>query len=62
MNPVSFPLPLVKIQHALHYLDKLVEQGAQPATIVHPTAWVSPSAQIGAGTVVFAQAAVNSGA
>lgn len=32
------------------------------ATVVHPGAWVSPSAVLGAGTVVLARAVVNTGA
>ena len=32
------------------------------ATIVHPAAWVSPSAELGDGTVVLAGAVVNTGA
>jgi acetyltransferase EpsM len=32
------------------------------ASVVHPTAWVSPSASIGSGAVILAGAIVNSGA
>jgi UDP-N-acetylbacillosamine N-acetyltransferase len=34
---------------------------AQLPTVVHPTAWVSPSASLGAGTVVMANATVQTG-
>jgi len=42
--------------------DKLARAGAALATVVHPTAVVSPYAQLGPGVVVFALAVVNVGA
>jgi sugar O-acyltransferase (sialic acid O-acetyltransferase NeuD family) len=36
--------------------------GLRPAICVHPTAWISPDACIGAGTVVLARAVVQSNA
>ncbi|HYO44872.1 MAG TPA: hypothetical protein VES19_16865 [Candidatus Limnocylindrales bacterium] len=36
--------------------------GATWATVVHPAAWVSPSATLGPGAVVLAHAVVNTGA
>ena len=39
--------------------DKCLEWGAELATLVHPTASISASAQVGTGTVVMAQAAIN---
>jgi sugar O-acyltransferase (sialic acid O-acetyltransferase NeuD family) len=41
---------------ALH--DYLVSQGMTPATVIHPTAFVAGSAQLGPGGQVLAQAAV----
>jgi len=38
---------------------QLTDAGAMVVSIIHPTATVSPHAQINAGTVVFAQAVVN---
>lgn len=41
---------------------RLAEQGAALATAIHPAAVVSPSAEIGAGTVVVAGAVINADA
>ncbi|MEW5739572.1 MAG: acetyltransferase [Myxococcota bacterium] len=37
----------------------LLVQGHRPGTFVHSKAWVSPTAQLGAGTVVMANVSVN---
>lgn len=42
--------------------EELKKRGGVPQTIVHPFSWISPSATIGAGTVVFAGVVVNSDA
>ncbi|WBY02090.1 acetyltransferase [Ramlibacter tataouinensis] len=39
--------------------QELVSAGATMATIVHPVAWVSPRAKLGAGCVVIAGAVIN---
>jgi len=39
--------------------EKCLTWGAELATLIHPTASISPSARLGPGTVVMAQAAVN---
>lgn len=39
--------------------DDLKGRGGKPETIVHPFSWISPSAKIGAGTVVFGGVVVN---
>lgn len=40
----------------------LVQKGATLATLIHPAAYVSRHATVGAGTVVFAGAVLNTGA
>lgn len=40
-------------------LQELAAQGRRLATIIHPTAAISPTAKIGAGCYIGAQAAVN---
>ena len=42
--------------------DLLIDRGARLATIVHPTAWVAPTATLGAGVVVAPFAFVGPGA
>lgn len=42
--------------------EALLAAGAEPATVVHPAAVLSPAAALGPGTVVFAGAVVNPGA
>jgi sugar O-acyltransferase (sialic acid O-acetyltransferase NeuD family) len=42
--------------------SRLSKDGIAVATVVHPTAVVSPSATIGAGTVIFATAVINANA
>jgi sugar O-acyltransferase (sialic acid O-acetyltransferase NeuD family) len=42
--------------------DEALQSGLRPAICVHPTAWISPGASIGAGTVVMARAVVQSNA
>lgn len=46
-----------RIRAEKHLILKLA--GARAATIIHPRAWVSPYASIGAGSVVMAGAVVN---
>jgi len=43
----------------LHWLDKLCAEGLSVMTLIHPTAYVSPMAEIGVGTVVLPKAIVN---
>lgn len=38
---------------------RLCAAGLRPATVIHPAAWVSPTARIGGGTVVMAGAVVQ---
>lgn len=42
--------------------ERLFERDIALATVVHPTAWISPSAKLGAGVYIGPQAAINMGA
>jgi sugar O-acyltransferase (sialic acid O-acetyltransferase NeuD family) len=58
----QFPVALVAIGHAatrLHWLAQLQKAGYELPLLIHPSAWVSPSAQIGPGSVVFAHVTVQ---
>ena len=46
----------------LSWLQRLREVGYEVPVLIHPTAWVSPSAVLGAGTVIFAHSSVQSNA
>lgn len=57
-----FPAAAVAIgnpQIRTHWIAKLQAAGYHLPLLIHPSAWVSPSAQIGPGSVVFAQASVQ---
>jgi sugar O-acyltransferase (sialic acid O-acetyltransferase NeuD family) len=59
---LQFPAALVAIGNAavrLQWLPRLVAAGYELPIVVHLTAWVSPSARLGFGSVVFAQAAIQ---
>ena len=59
----EFPAALVAIGHPatrMRWIAQLQDAGYQLPVLIHPSAWISPSAQIGPGSVVFAQAAVQS--
>lgn len=43
----------------LEWLTRLESAGAQIATLIHPTAYVSPTASIASGTVILPHAIVN---
>lgn len=58
----QFDAGVVAIGHAatrLQWIHKLQAAGFNLPVLVHPTAWVSPSAQLGPASVVFAQVAVH---
>lgn len=58
----QFHSALVAIGNAtvrLQWLQILSASGYELPVLIHPTAWVSPSAQLGIGSVVFAQAAIQ---
>ncbi len=49
-------------QLRLQWLEKLEAAGYETPVLIHPKAYVSPSAVLGAGTVVEPMAVVNTGA
>ena len=58
----QFDAAVVAIGHAamrLHWIQQLQDAGYHLPVLIHPTAWVSPSAQLGPASVVFAQVAVQ---
>ena len=58
----QFDAAVVAIGHAvtrLCWIEKLQSAGYTLPVLMHPTAWVSSSAQIGPASVVFAQATVQ---
>ena len=58
----QFSSSLVAIGNAavrLQWLPLLTAAGYELPVVIHPTAWLSPSAQVGVGSVVFAQAAIQ---
>jgi len=65
LQPHMFPqfdAAVVAIGHAstrLHWIQQLQDAGFYLPVLIHPTAWVSPSAQLGPASVVFAQVAVQ---
>jgi len=59
----------LEVYHGIGYIqvrerigEQLATLGIPSPTVIHPTAWVSPSATIGPGTVIYAGVVVNTGA
>ena len=46
----------------MHWLAELVRAGYEPAVLIHPRAWVSPSARLMGGTIVEPMAVVQANA
>lgn len=55
---VAIGQPLLRLQ----WLEQLLDLGYDCPVLIHPAAWVSPTAHLGPGTVVMPQAAVMAGA
>ena len=58
----QFDAAFVAIGHAamrLHWIQQLQVAGYYLPVLIHPTAWISPSARLGQASVVFAQVAVQ---
>lgn len=45
----------------LSWCDRITQAGGQLATLIHPTAYVSPRASIAPGTVILPKAVINQG-
>ncbi len=61
----AYPAALVGIGDAakrLFWLEQLGVCGYSLQPLIHPTAWVAPSASLGNGTVVFANSAIQTNA
>ncbi len=43
----------------MHWLDRLIREDIPVPVLIHPAAYVSPTADLGAGTVVLPKAVVN---
>ena len=41
------------------WIDSIIDEGGRLATLIHPSAYVSPKAQIGQGTVILPGAVIN---
>ena len=58
----QFAAAAVAIGHAatrLNWQQQLFAAGYELPVLIHPSAWVSPSAEIGCGSVIFAQVVVQ---
>ena len=58
----AFSMAVVAIGHAptrLYWLQKLLSCGYEIPSLTHPSAWVSPSASIGPGSVIFSHVSVQ---
>ena len=43
----------------IEWINRIEENGGQPATLIHPTAYVSPTVTINPGTVILPHAIIN---
>lgn len=60
INPTTSFIPAFgNNSFRLEWCDRIAQAGGQLATLIHPTAYVSPTATINSGTVVLPHAIVN---
>jgi sugar O-acyltransferase (sialic acid O-acetyltransferase NeuD family) len=55
----SFAIGLGDVAPRVEAAERLVTRGAELATVIHPSAWVAPSARVGAGVAVCPFACVG---
>lgn len=58
----GFILSMTRRSLRLECLRVAIEKGLQPETLVHPQAWVAPSARLGAGSFLAPGARISTGA
>lgn len=61
LSDVEFIPAFGNNEFRLQWCEKIEQAGGQLATLIHPTAYVSPKASIAPGTVILPKAVVNTG-
>ena len=60
-NDVEFIPAFGNNEFRLEWIKRIEEAGGKPATLIHPSAYVSPKAHISEGCVVLPAAVINTG-
>ena len=60
-DDVEFIVAFGNNEFRLQWCERILQSGGRLATLIHPTAYVSPQAQIESGTVVLPKAVINQG-